>query len=256
MATPKVLILRAPGTNCDQETAYAFQLAGAETELIHINELVFGKKSLMDYQILCIPGGFTYGDDISAGKILANEIRLNIGNSVEEFVRNGNLVLGICNGLQVMVKAGILPPRPGGDAQKLTLAPNDSGKFECRWCYMKANESSPCVFTKDMGLMYLPVAHGEGKVMADSSAWEKVSVAVQYCDENGDTGAGYPHNPNGSVQNIAGICDKTGRIFALMPHPERHIFGTQHPQWTRRGLEESGDGLQIFVNAVNWAKGL
>jgi len=216
--------------------------------------LVFERKSLSDYQILCVPGGFTYGDDISAGKIMANEIRVKIGNSVDDFAKNGNLVLGICNGLQVMVKAGILPPRPENEVQELTLAQNDSGKFECRWCYMRANDSSPCVFTRGMGIMYLPVAHGEGKVVADSKAWDKISIAVQYCDDQGDINAGYPHNPNGSDQNIAGICDTTGLIFALMPHPERHIFGTQHPQWTRRGLKASGDGLQMFVNAVNWVK--
>ncbi len=256
MAIPKVLILRAPGTNCDEETAYAFELAGAESDLVHINELVLGRKALFDYQILCIPGGFTYGDDISAGRVLANEIRLKIGERIGEFTSQGNLVFGICNGLQVMVKAGILPPLTSSNAQELTLAPNDSGKFECRWCYMRASEASPCVFTKGMGIMYLPVAHGEGKVVADPKVWEKASIAVQYCDEKGSIDAGYPHNPNGSELNIAGICDDSGRIFALMPHPERHVVGTQHPRWTREGLKQSGDGLQMFVNAVNWVKSI
>ncbi|MFO8101467.1 MAG: phosphoribosylformylglycinamidine synthase I [Dehalococcoidia bacterium] len=255
MAKPKTLILRAPGTNCDEETAFAFQLAGASTELVHVNELVFGRKSLSDYQILCIPGGFTYGDDISAGKILANEVRLKIGEQVREFTERGKLVLGICNGFQVMVKAGILPPLSEGGGQGLTLAPNDSGRFECRWSYLRASESSPCIFTRGSGIIYLPVAHGEGKVVAAPEVWEHASVAVQYCDESGNIEAGYPHNPNGSEQNIAGICDKSGRIFALMPHPERHVMGTQHPRWTREGLRESGDGLKIFINAVNWAKG-
>ena len=254
MVQPKALILRAPGTNCDEETAYAFQLAGAETELVHINELVFGRKSLSDSQILCIPGGFTYGDDISAGRILANEIRLKIGEKVHEFVSKGNLALGICNGLQVMVKAGILPPLSEGNAQALTLAPNDSGKFECRWSYLRANENSPCVFTRGSGIIYLPVAHGEGKLVAHPEVWQHASIALQYCDQTGNINAGYPHNPNGSEQNIAGICDETGRVFALMPHPERHVLGTQHPRWTREGLRQSGDGLQIFVNAVKWVQ--
>ncbi|NQT72626.1 MAG: phosphoribosylformylglycinamidine synthase I [Chloroflexi bacterium] len=254
MATPKALILRAPGTNCDEETGFAFELAGAQAELVHINELVSGRKALADYQILVIPGGFTYGDDISAGRILANEVRLKIGSRVREFTDQGNLVLGICNGLQVMVKAGILPPLSSDGTQELTLAPNDSGKFECRWSYLRANESSPCVFTSGMGIMYLPVAHGEGKVVANPKVWDHTSIAVQYCDEVGNIEEGYPHNPNGSEQNIAGICDKSGRIFALMPHPERHVIGTQHPRWTREGLKESGDGLQMFINAVNWVK--
>lgn len=256
MATPKALILRAPGTNCDKETGFAFELAGAQAELVHINELVSGRKALADYQILVIPGGFTYGDDISAGRILANEVRLKIGNRVREFTDQGNLVLGICNGLQVMVKAGILPPLSNDGTQDLTLAPNDSGKFECRWSYLRANESSPCVFTSGMGIMYLPVAHGEGKVVANPKVWDHASIAVQYCDEKGNIEASYPDNPNGSDQNIAGICDKSGRIFALMPHPERHVVGTQHPRWTREGLKESGDGLQMFINAVNWVKSI
>lgn len=254
MIKPRTLILRAPGTNCDEETSYAFELAGAETELVHINELVSGRKTLAKYQILVIPGGFTYGDDISAGRILANEMRLKISEQIREFTTNGNLVLGICNGFQVMVKAGILPPLNNGETQDLTLAPNDSGKFECRWSYLRANESSPCVFTRGTEIVYLPVAHGEGKVVADPKVWDHASIAVQYCDEAGNIEAGYPHNPNGSEQNIAGICDESGRIFALMPHPERHVVGTQHPRWTREGLSESGDGLQMFTNAVNWVK--
>ncbi len=257
MTTPKVIILRAPGTNCDEETGFAFELAGAQAELVHINELVCGNKTLADYQILVIPGGFTYGDDISAGRILANEMRLKIGDSVREFTTQGNLVMGICNGFQVMVKAGILPPLADStNSQELTLAPNDSGKFECRWCYMRANPSSPCIFTKGMDIMYLPSAHGEGKVVADPKVWDHASIAVQYCDEKGNIEAGYPANPNGSEQNIAGISDKSGRIFALMPHPERYVVGTQHPRWTREGLQNSGDGLQMFINAVNWVKSI
>lgn len=256
MAKPKVLILRAPGTNCDVETGFAFELAGAAAELVHINELVSGRKTLAEYQILVIPGGFTYGDDISAGRILANEVRLKIGEMVREYTADGNLVLGICNGLQVLVKAGILPPLSDDGSQAITLAPNTSGRFECRWSYLRVNESSPCVFTRGIELMYLPVAHGEGKVVVGSGFWEHASAAVQYCDESGNTDAGYPHNPNGSEYNIAGICDKSGRIFALMPHPERHVLGTQHPRWTRKGSKDSGDGLRIFTNAVHWVKSI
>jgi len=206
---------------------------------------------------MVIPGGFTYGDDISAGKVLANELRLKLGGDIEEFVRRGGLVLGICNGFQVLVKAGILPDLSHGEPE-LTLSVNDSGRFECRWVYLVVNQKSPCVFTAGMERLYLPVAHGEGKVIAAPRVLFELSarqgVVLRYTDEAGNAEAGYPYNPNGSVANIAGICDASGRIFALMPHPERHIRGTQHPRWTGEGAKKRGDGLQIFINAVQWAR--
>jgi len=211
MAKIKVLILRSPGTNCDVETAFAFELAGAQVDSAHINEVVRREKSLSGYQILAIPGGFTYGDDISAGKILANEVRLKLADEVRKFIAEGKLVLGICNGFQVMVKAGILPHLHDSSRHCLTLAPNDSGKFECRWVYLRVNENIE---------------------------------------------AGYPHNPNGSFGNIAGICDESGRLFALLPHPERHIQGIHHPRWTRDKPKGYGDGFQIFLNAVKWVEGI
>ncbi len=252
----KTLIIRAPGTNCHEETAFAFQQAGSEVNLVHVNRLIRREKRLSDYQILVIPGGFTYGDDLGAGKVLANELALKLGEDMLRFVEAGGLILGICNGFQVMVKAGILPEPSGNGQAGLTLATNDSGKFECRWVHLGVNRDSPCVFTRGMDSMYLPVAHGEGKVVADSELLPKLNVALYYTDEQGNREAGYPHNPNGSMWNIAGICDASGRIFALMPHPERHIRGTQHPQWTRRGAREYGDGFQIFRNAVEWVKNL
>ncbi len=255
MGQVKALILRAPGTNCDVETAFAFQQAGAETLLVHINQLVNRERRLADYQIMVIPGGFTYGDDLGAGKILANELKLNLGEDILSFIENGGLILGICNGFQVLVKTGILPePSQFRGPLRVTLTANDSGKFECRWVHLRANPQSPCVFTKGVESMYLPIAHGEGKFIAYSDL-SKPNEALYYADENGDVSAGYPHNPNGSVRNIAGICDTSGRIFALMPHPERHIRGTQHPRWTRRGAQKYGDGFQIFLNAVKWVKG-
>jgi phosphoribosylformylglycinamidine synthase len=205
---------------------------------------------------MVVPGGFTYGDDISAGKVLANEIRLKLGGDILRFVEDGRLILGICNGFQVLVKAGILPLLSNGDSPPLTIAANDSGKFECRWVHLSVNKESPCVFTKGIDSMYLPVAHGEGKIVADPEVLPRLNVVVHYADEYGNNKAGYPHNPNGSVENIAGICDASGRIFALMPHPERYIRHTQHPQWTRQGAKEYGDGFQIFENAVKWAQGL
>ena len=256
MSKVNVLILRAPGTNCDAETAFAFRQAGAVVSLVHVNQLIRHEKRLPDYQIMVIPGGFTYGDDISAGKVLANELRLKLGEEMPKFVEGGGLILGICNGFQVLVKAGILPGLLRGGLPLLTLAANDSGKFECRWVHLLVNKESPCVFTKGIDSIYLPVAHGEGKVVAAPEVLPELNVVLYYTDEQGSNKAGYPHNPNGSIENIAGICDSSGRIFALMPHPERHIQRTQHPQWTRQEAKEYGDGFQIFLNAVKWAKNL
>lgn len=255
----RTLLLLAPGTNCDAETEFAFQQAGAATFPVHIGELIRGEKRLSEYHIMVVPGGFTYGDDISAGKVLANELKLKLGEEIEEFVSHGGLVLGICNGFQVLVKAGILP-QLSGDEPPLTLSVNDSGRFECRWVYLAVNQRSPCVFTAGMERLYLPVAHGEGKVIAPPRVLSDLStsqrIVLRYTDEDGNAEAGYPYNPNGSAANTAAICDASGRIFALMPHPERHIRGTQHPRWTREGEKERGDGLQIFINAVEWARRL
>lgn len=252
----KAVVLRAPGTNCDGETAFAFQKAGAEVSVVHVNRLIRREQRLSDYQIMVIPGGFTYGDDLGAGKVLANELRLKLGEDILRFIENGGLILGICNGFQVLAKAGFLPEPSAGDGTVLTLANNDSGKFECRWIHLAVDKESPCVFTRGMDRLYLPVAHGEGKVVARPEALPRLNVVLRYTDERGDSKAGYPYNPNGSVDNIAGVCDSSGRIFALMPHPERHIRGTQHPQWTRQGAKEYGDGFPIFLNAVRWAEGL
>ncbi|MDP2931095.1 MAG: phosphoribosylformylglycinamidine synthase I [Chloroflexota bacterium] len=252
----KTLILRAPGTNCNVETAFALEQAGAGVTTIHVNQLIRGEERLADYRIFVIPGGFTYGDDIAAGKVLANELRLKLGADIQQFIADGGLILGICNGFQVLAKAGILPWLPDGVAPVMTLTNNDSGKFECRWVYLAANEKSPCVFTRGIERMYLPVAHGEGKVVADPKVLPELNAVLYYTDEHGDRLAGYPHNPNGSMGNIAGICDATGRVFALMPHPERHIRGSQHPRWPGEGAKEFGDGFQIFRNAVDWAKKL
>jgi phosphoribosylformylglycinamidine synthase len=254
MAKVKTLILRAPGTNCDVETAFSLEQAGSLVDSAHINELVRRDKLIADYQILVIPGGFTYGDDISAGKILANELRLKLGEDIQRFVDGGGLILGICNGFQVLVKAGILPPVENGERQRLTLAGNDSNSFECRWVYLSVDQKSPCIFTRGISTLYLPVAHGEGKVMAEPGTLSKLNVVVRYADEGGNVQVGYPYNPNGSADNIAGICDGSGRIFALMPHPERFIRWTQHPRWARETPRQHGDGLAIFLNAVEWVR--
>jgi phosphoribosylformylglycinamidine synthase subunit PurQ / glutaminase len=254
MAKVNVMVLRAPGTNCDGETVFAFQQAGAVVSLCHINQLIRHERRLSDYQVIVIPGGFTYGDDIAAGKVLANELKAKMGEDISRFVADGGLIMGICNGFQVMAKASILPDITKQTAPPLTLTHNDSGKFECRWVHLVTDKKSPCVFTQGLDSLYLPVAHGEGKVVTDMRGLREINAALYYTDEAGNVQAGYPHNPNGSMNNIAGVCDPTGRIFALMPHPERYIRFTQHPQWTRKKPKEFGDGLAIFKNAVKFAR--
>jgi phosphoribosylformylglycinamidine synthase len=261
----KVLVLRAAGTNCDNETAFGFQKCGARTDLLHINHLIKKEKKISDYQILAIPGGFTYGDDVAAGKILANELKYKLSADFKRFIDAGKLIIGICNGFQVLVKAGLLPGGEGNFKQTVTLSINDSAKFEDRWvylCNLQTTNSKPqnrCVWTKDLPeIIYLPVAHAEGKFVAQSKeVLDKLQangqIVFQYCDERGNL-RGYPYNPNGSEKNIAGICDEKGRVLGLMPHPERHICFSQHPRWTRKTKASVADGLQIFRNAVEYAK--
>jgi len=257
MGKPKVCILRTAGTNCDKETASAFSKAGALTELIHINRLFEQHNRLNDYQILAIPGGFSYGDDIAAGKILANELRFKLIDDIRKFIQGGKLIIGICNGFQVLVKSGLLPGN-NDLAQEASLIINDSGKFEERWVYLKSS-ASKCVWAKNLPeVIYLPVAHGEGKfITKDKVTLERLKVngqvIFQYCNKKGNF-ADYPSNPNGSIDSIAGICDETGRILGLMPHPERHIEVSQHPRWTGLRNKNEGDGIEILKNGVEYAR--
>ena len=250
---PKVLIVRTAGTNCDVETAYAFEKAGARAERVYIDEIK--KKNILDYQIITLPGGFTYGDDVAAGKILANEIKYKLRDNFKEFIEKKNLIIGICNGFQVLVKCGILPCFENYfEKQSASLVANDSERFEDRWVYLKVN-SERSVFTRGMKtIITLPVAHAEGKfVVKDENVLKEIQklIVFQYVDKNGESGD-YPVNPNGSVLDIAGITDPTGRILGLMPHPERNISRFQHPLHTREKVNEHGDGLQIFKNAVKY----
>lgn len=255
--TPKVLVLRTAGTNCDMETQFAFEEAGAETSRLHINQVK--RTTLKEHQILVIPGGFTYGDDISAGKILANEMIHKLKEPLLKFITDGKLILGICNGFQVLVKAGLLPAYHGYfRSQDVTLAYNDCGRFQDRWIYLKPF-SRKCVFTQGLDrIIHLPIAHAEGKFVAKNKMVlneikKNGGIVYRYVDEKGNFGD-FPINPNGSVDHIAGICDKTGRIMGMMPHPERHITSLQNPCHTRKDLPEEGDGMIIFKNAVEYVK--
>lgn len=250
------LILRAPGTNCDRETGLAFEMAGASSKLIHINHILNNTSILNKYNIIALPGGFTFGDFVSAGKIIANIIKFRIYDNMKKFVERGGLIIGICNGFQVLIKSGLLP-EIDNNKQAASLIDNDSGKFECRWIHLEVNRKSKCVFTTNYNkTIELPVAHAEGKfVTVDNKTLKKLKnngqIVVQYTNPSGDK-AKFPYNPNGSVNNIAGICDSTGRIFGLMPHPERFVNPLQYHNWTKK--KKDPDGINIFKNAVNYVR--
>ena len=250
---PRVCVLRTDGTNCDDEAAYAFGKAGGEPQLVHVNELRCGEESLRQYQVLVLPGGFSYGDDVASGKILAVELVSQLRDEVQQFIDREGLVIGICNGFQTLVRAGLLPFRHLGDMQ-VTLTTNDSGRFECRWISMVAEQPSQCVFTHGIEAIELPVAHGEGKFFAQAMDLELMEadglVALRYA-EHGKATMQYPANPNGSLNSIAGVCDRTGRIFGLMPHPERFVERHQHPNWRRMKVVRP-HGLAIFANAIKY----
>ena len=255
---PLTLILRTAGTNCDGETAYAFELAGARTEAVHINRLLAEPRLMERFQMLAVPGGFSYGDDIAAGRILANQIAHHLHDSFRAFVDAGKPIIGICNGFQVLVKTDLLPgPIAGRSGQLCTLTNNDCGRFVDRWVNLSPR-GDKCIWTRGIeGTIELPIAHGEGKfVPADDSIrqalWDNGQVALVYANADGSAAAGkFPQNPNGSIDDIAGVCDESGLVFGLMPHPERHVDPTQHPAWTRnRPLPREGQGLRMFRNAV------
>jgi phosphoribosylformylglycinamidine synthase len=254
----RVLILHANGTNRDHEAAMACEMASAVPEIVHVNQLLSGERHLLDYHMLVVPGGFSYGDELGAGKLGALDLRERFGEDMRRFVDDGRPVLGICNGFQTLVKTGLLPGAEYDVAghRAVTLTFNESAHFECRWVYLQANPNSTCLFTEGLEeMIHCPVAHGEGRLaMADQATLNRLSadglVALSYVDYDGSS-ASYPANPNGSMMNIAGICNRAGNVFGLMPHPENHIFWWQHPRW-RRG--ESGmDGLRLFKNGIKYA---
>lgn len=261
MPEVRVIVLRAPGTNCDEETAAAFELAGARADRVHVNRLLDAPRQLADYQVMCLPGGFSYGDDLAAGRILGTQLQQHLFEPLQAFKEAGKLILGICNGFQILMRSGLLladEPGPNGPQPPATLMLNDSGKYEARWVRLEvASQLSP--FFAGLERLELPVAHAEGRfVPRDAAALERLKsrqqIVLRYCaaDAADPHPAPFPDNPNGAVDDIAGICDPTGRVCGLMPHPERFIDATQHPQWTRRPAEREGAGLAVFKNAVRY----
>jgi phosphoribosylformylglycinamidine synthase I len=267
MSKPAALILTGYGINCEEETAFAFEKAGASAKIVHINDIIADRKALGRFQIFVFPGGFSYGDDTGSGKALANRIKNNLLDEFREFIVGDTLMLGICNGFQVMTNLGIVPAigTAIGTAE-VSLEHNVTSRYECRWVDLIIESSSTCVFTKGIERLHIPVAHGEGNFYAPPSVLEEIEnnkhVVMRYSASDGKrAGGNFPDNPNGSLNDIAAVCDKTGRIMGMMPHPERNMLFTHRDDWTylkekmkREGhpLPEDGDGFAIFKNAVSY----
>ena len=266
----KVAVLSGFGLNCDNETAHAFALAGALPEVVHINDLILGKRRLADFHLLAFIGGFSWGDDHGGGVVQAVRLRTRLGARLQDFVASGNLVIGICNGFQTLVNMGLLPGLDGDYTRRsVALIHNDCGNFRNDWVHLCSNPQSPCVFTQGMDHLELPIRHGEGKFYTDEETLAQLRgqglIALKYANGQGDPAHGqFPENPNGSLDDVAGICDPTGRIFGLMPHPEAFHHWTNHPQWTR--LKFSSDqlrnhlapeptpGVQMLKNGVEYIR--
>jgi len=244
----KVLVLTGYGLNCDNETAYGFELAGASADRVHINSLIEGTATLDAYHIMVFTGGFSWGDDHGAGVVQAIRFKTRLGDQLIHFIHRGNLILGICNGFQTLVNLGLLPGTAGDyKSRSVALTVNDCGNFRDDWVDLKVNPSSPCVFTRGLDRLALPIRHGEGKFYAEASVLDRLfaknQIVLQYAMPDGVPARGtFPHNPNGSLRDIAGICDSTGRIFGLMPHPEAYNDPTNHPGWTRLKEERKRAG--------------
>ncbi len=259
----KVLVITGYGLNCEKETAAAFRLAGASPELVHLSDLAAGKRKLEEFHILALIGGFSFGDHLGSGTVFANRVKFALEEDLKKFIADGKLVIGICNGFQTLTRLGLLPALGGAYfKQEVALAHNDSGVFRDDWCRLKANSASPCVFTRNIDMVRLPLRHGEGKFVAEPEVLKEIEaknlVAVRYCDENGRNAVSFPENPNGSLNSIAGICDETGRVFGLMPHPEAFLSPYNSPDWTLEKAEGrlpgEGDGVVFFRNAVDYVE--
>lgn len=266
----RAIVIAGNGTNCERETAHACRLGGADVvDIVHLSELLSGRVLLQDYHFLNLPGGFLDGDDLGSAKAGANRLlhapikdsEEHLSEHLRKFIADGKLIMGVCNGFQLMVKMGLLPAVGGDFTQSATLTFNDNGRFEDRWVYLKADPASPCVFTRGLDGITLPVRHGEGKLVVDGEATlakieEKHLGVLKYClPDYSATTMDYPLNPNGSTAAVAGLCDETGRLFGLMPHPEAYVHRTHHPRWTREeDLPEEGMGLWLYQNAVRFIR--
>ena len=249
MKTPKALVLRTAGTNCDYESVHACKTAGFETDLIHVNKFISGKAKFDDYHFLLLPGGFADGDYLGSAVILANKLTFKLVDAVPEFIKSGKLVAGICNGFQVLVKAGVLPGFNNNYNEQLaTLSFNDSGHLQCEWTSMLNVNKGKCVFTKGIEKFHAPIAHGEGKfIPKDGDVLKKLY-------DNDQIVFKYEKNPTGTLDDVAGICDETGRVFGMMPHPERNLISLNDPRSYRMKLPEEGEGIKIFRNAFEYAR--
>ncbi len=259
MSDPKVLVLRAPGINCERETLHAFQLCGAAPEYVHVKKLLQEPQLLDRFSILMVPGGFAYGDDIAAGRVLANELRLQLGQQLLQFIDRGGLALGICNGFQVLARIGLLP-RLGDGAlrQQITLTHNLSNHYECRWVTLKT-QASRCCFLQEGLTLRFPAAHAEGYLMTQDEEQARLLrdegyQTFVYVDADGQASSQYPSNPNGSPGGVAGLTDTSGRVLGLMPHPDRAYLPHHMPNWQRDGLLAKGDGMHIFESMVQTAR--
>lgn len=266
MATPKTLVLTGYGINCEEETAYVFRKAGATADIVHVNDLIDGHKNIKDYQILAIPGGFSYGDDTGAGNALSNRIKNNLNEQILTFAQEDKLAIGICNGFQMLSNLGLVPATDGQYGKReVALMWNTTARYECRWIHLKT-QSKKCVWTKKIDNLHVPVAHGEGNFYTTpeilTNLKENDQIVFRYTKPGGSPANGaFPHNPNGALEDIAGITDPSGRILGLMPHPERFHCFTNNPDWPRlkeeykrqnKPLPEEGDGMKLFRNAVGY----
>lgn len=265
---PKALVITGYGINCEEEIAFVFANSGAKSEIVHINDLIAGDKNLEDYQIAAFPGGFSYGDDTGSGNAMANKIRNNFEDRILKFAQGDKLIIGICNGFQILTNLGLVPAvdKKYGERQA-ALMHNKTARYECRWIYLK-NNSSKCIWTKGIDFIHAPIGHGEGNFYATPEILKKLNdneqIAFRYVKEDQSPANGeYPFNPNGALEDIAGVCDPSGRILGMMPHPERFNSFTNEDGWEekkealiRKGekLPQEGMGMKIFKNAVNYFK--
>lgn len=257
---PKVIIITGYGVNCEAESFYAWKLAGAKPSLVHINDLLINPDQILHYNIIMFIGGFSYGDHMTSGHVFAQRIKQHMQESLSKFISQGKLILGICNGFQVMTKIGLLPGLNNEFfTQKVSLIQNDCGSFQNFWVNIKENKKSPCVFTKDINTVSLPIRHGEGKLFTlEKNIIKEIEknncVPVRYVDANDLPTQDFPNNPNGSINAIAGLCNPSGRIFGMMPHPEAYLFPENYPHWdmqkVKMNLPDHGLGLLFFRNAI------